>query len=74
MLNKVGAFTANPLVRNIIGQPKSSFNIRKIMDERKILIVNLSRGQVGEDNAALLGALLVTKIQLASMSRADIAG
>ncbi|HVI60553.1 MAG TPA: DUF87 domain-containing protein, partial [Candidatus Saccharimonadales bacterium] len=72
VLNKVGAFTASPLVRNIIGQPKSSFNIRQIMDERKILIVNLSRGQVGEDNAALLGALLVTKIQLGSMSRADI--
>lgn len=72
VLNKVGAFTANPLVRNIIGQPKSSFNIRQIMDERKILIVNLSRGLVGEDNASILGALLVTKIQLASMSRADI--
>lgn len=72
VLNKVGAFTANPLVRNIIGQPKSSFNIRQIMDQRKILIVNLSRGLVGEDNAALLGALLVTKIQLAAMSRADI--
>jgi len=71
VLNKVGAFTANPLVRNIIGQPKSSFNVRQIMDERKILIVNLSRGLVGEDNAALLGALLVTKIQLAAMSRAD---
>jgi type IV secretory pathway TraG/TraD family ATPase VirD4 len=72
VLNKVGAFTANPLVRNIIGQPKSSFNIRQIMDQRKILVVNLSRGLVGEDNAALLGALLVTKIQLASMSRADV--
>jgi hypothetical protein len=72
VLNKVGAFTANPLVRNIIGQPKSSFNIRQIMDQRKILIVNLSRGLVGEDNAALLGALLVTKIQLGAMSRADI--
>lgn len=72
VLNKVGAFTANPLVRNIIGQPKSSFNIRQIMDENKILIVNLSRGLVGEDNAGLLGALLVTKIQLAAMSRADI--
>ncbi len=72
VLNKVGAFTANPLVRNIIGQPRSSFNIRQIMDERKILIVNLSRGQVGEDNAALLGALLVTKIQLGAMSRANI--
>lgn len=72
VLNKVGAFTANPLVRNIIGQPKSAFNIRQIMDERKILVVNLSRGLVGEDNAALLGALLVTKVQLAAMSRADI--
>lgn len=72
VLNKVGAFTASPLVRNIIGQSKSSFNVRQIMDERKILIVNLSRGQVGEDNAALLGALLVTKIQLAAMSRANI--
>ncbi len=72
ILNKVGAFTANPLVRNIIGQPKSSFNVRQIMDERKILIVNLSRGLVGEDNAALLGSLLVTKIQLGAMSRADI--
>lgn len=72
ILNKVGAFTANPLVRNIIGQPKSSFNIRQIMDEKKILIVNLSRGLVGEDNAALLGALLVTKVQMAAMSRADV--
>lgn len=71
VLNKIGAFTANPLVRNIIGQPKSGFNIRQIMDERKILIVNLSRGLVGEDNAALLGALLVTKIQMAAMGRAD---
>lgn len=72
VLNKVGAFTANPIVRNIIGQPKSSFNIRQIMDERKILIVNLSRGLIGEDNAALLGSLLVTKIQLGAMSRADV--
>ncbi len=72
VLNKVGAFTANPLVRNIIGQPKSSFNVRRIMDENKILLVNLSRGLLGEDNAALLGSLLVTKIQLAAMSRADI--
>ncbi|HZM63897.1 MAG TPA: DUF87 domain-containing protein [Candidatus Saccharimonadales bacterium] len=72
VLNKVGAFTANPLVRNIIGQPKSSFNIRQIMDERKILVVNLSRGLVGEDNAALLGSLIVTKMQMAAMSRANI--
>ncbi|MGH7196293.1 MAG: type IV secretory system conjugative DNA transfer family protein [Candidatus Saccharimonadales bacterium] len=72
VLNKVGAFTANPIIRNIIGQPKSTFNIRKIMDEGKILIVNLSKGLVGEDNAAVLGSFLVTKIQLAAMSRSDI--
>lgn len=72
VLNKVGAFTANPVIRNIIGQPKSTFNIRKIMDEGKILIVNLSKGLIGEDNAAILGAFLVTKIQLAAMSRSDI--
>jgi hypothetical protein len=72
VLNKVGAFTANPLVRNIIGQPKGSFRIRQLMDEGKILIVNLSRGLIGEDNAAILGSMFVTKIQLAAMSRADI--
>lgn len=72
VLNKVGAFTANPMVRNIIGQPKGSFNIRHIMDDGKILIVNLSRGLMGEDNAAILGAMMVTKIQLAAMSRANI--
>lgn len=72
VLNKVGAFTANPMVRNIIGQPKSTFNIREIMDNGKILIMNLSRGLVGEDNAAILGAMMVTKVQLAAMSRADI--
>ncbi len=73
VLNKVGAFTANPMIRNIIGQPKSTFNIRQIMDEGKILIVNLSRGLVGEDNAAILGAMMVTKIQLAAMGRANVA-
>ena len=72
VLNKVGAFTANPIVRNIIGQPKSSFNIRQIMDEGKILVVNLSKGLIGEDNAGLLGSFLVTKVQLAAMSRSDI--
>ena len=72
VLNKVGAFTANPMIRNIIGQPKSTFNIRQIMDEGKILIVNLSRGLMGEDNAGILGALMVTKIQLAAMGRADM--
>ena len=72
ILNKVGAFTANPIIRNIIGQPKSTFNIRQIMDEGKILVVNLSKGLIGEDNAAILGSFLVTKIQLAAQSRADI--
>lgn len=72
ILNKVGAFTANPIIRNIIGQPKSTFNIREIMDDGKILIVNLSKGLIGEDNAGILGAFLVTKIQLAAMSRSDI--
>ena len=72
VLNKVGAFTANPIIRNIIGQPQSTFNIRDIMDEGKILIVNLSKGLIGEDNAAILGSFIVTKIQLAAMSRQDI--
>ncbi len=72
VLNKVGAFTANPIIRNIVGQPKSSFDIRKIMDEGKILVVNLSKGLIGEDNAAILGSFLVTKVQLAAMSRSDI--
>lgn len=72
VLNKVGAFTANPVIRNIVGQPKSTFNIRQIMDDGKILVVNLSKGLIGEDNASILGAFMVTKIQLAAMSRSDI--
>jgi len=70
--NKVGQFTANPLIRNIVGQSKSSFDIRKLMDEKKILIINLSKGQIGEGNANLLGSMLITKIYLAAMSRADV--
>lgn len=70
--NKVGQFVANPLVRNIIGQSNSSFDIRKIMDDKKIFIVNLSKGRVGEGNANLLGAMIITKIYLAAMSRADL--
>lgn len=69
--NKIGQFVSNPLIRNIIGQQKTSFDIRKIMDEKKILIVNLSKGKVGEGNANLLGSLFITKIYLAAMSRAD---
>ncbi len=71
--NKVGQFVSNPLIRNIIGQVRSTVDIRTIMDEQKILIVNLSKGRVGEDNSALLGAMIITKIQLAAMSRVDIA-
>jgi len=68
--NKIGQFTANPLIRNIIGQTKSSFDLRKAMDSKKILIVNLSKGRLGEQNANLLGGILITKIYLAAMSRA----
>lgn len=70
--NKVGQFTANPLIRNIIGQPKSSFDIRQLMDTRKIFLINLSKGRIGESNANLLGSLLITKIYLSAMSRADV--
>lgn len=69
--NKIGQFTANPLIRNIVGQQKSSFDIRKMMDEKKIFLVNLSKGRIGEQNAGLLGAMIVTKVYLAAMSRAD---
>jgi len=69
--NKVGQFTGNPLIRNIISQPKSSFDIRTMMDEKKILIINLSKGLVGETNMRLLGSMLTTRIFLAAMSRAS---
>ncbi|MCF7815456.1 MAG: type IV secretion system DNA-binding domain-containing protein [Candidatus Pacebacteria bacterium] len=70
--NKIGQFTANPIIRNIIGQPRSSFDLRMIMDEKKILIMNLSKGLIGETNATLLGSMLTTRIYLAAMSRADL--
>lgn len=70
--NKIGQFTGNPLIRNIIGQPHSSFNIRELMDQKKILIMNLSKGLIGETNANLLGSMLTTRIYLAAMSRADL--
>ncbi len=69
--NKVGQFTGNPLIRNLVGQPKSSFDIRELMDNRKILIMNLSKGRMGEDNSNLIGSMLITKMYLAAMSRAD---
>ena len=70
--NKVGQFISNALIRNIIGQTRSSFDFRKAMDEKKIIIFNLSIGRIGEDAVNLLGSLFVTKIYLAAMSRADI--
>ena len=70
--NKVGQFLSSSLIRNIVGQPKSAINLREIMDQKKILLLNLSKGRIGEDNAQLLGAMMITKIQLAAMSRVDI--
>lgn len=69
--NKVGQFLSSALVRNILGQPKSSIDLRFAMDKGKIIIVNLSKGKIGEDNSSLLGAMMVTKFQLDVMSRAD---
>jgi len=70
--NKVGQFISAPLIRNIIGQVRSAIDMKKVMDEGKILIVNLSKGRIGEDNSRLLGALMITKLQLAAMQRVDI--
>src|SRR3989339_72442 len=70
--NKVGQFLSSQLIRNIVGQTRSSINMRDIMDSRKILLMNLSKGRIGEENSALLGAMMITKIQLAAMSRVDV--
>jgi len=70
--NKIGQFISNPLVRNIVGQVQSNIDMRKMMDEGKILIANISKGKIGEDNSRLLGALVITKLQLAAMSRVDL--
>lgn len=70
--NKVGQFLSSPMIRNIVGQVKSTVNIRFMMDTGKIIIVNLSKGKIGEDNSSLLGSMLITKFQLDAMSRADI--
>ncbi len=72
ILNKIGQFAASPTLRNIVGQRTNTLDFRKIMDEKKILIANLAKGQIGEDNCSLLGAMLVTKLQLAALSRVDI--
>ncbi len=70
--NKVGQFLSSSLIRHIVGQPKSTIDMREVMDARKILIVNLSKGRIGEDAMRLLGGMIVTKIQLAAMGRVDM--
>ena len=70
--NKVGQFVSNPLIRNIVGQEKSAVNMRKVMDEGKIFIMNLSKGKIGEENSRLLGAMLVTNLYLSAMTRVDV--
>lgn len=70
--NKIGQFTSNPLIRNIIGQEHSSFDIRDLMDSKKILLINLSKGLVGDTNMKLLGSMLTTRVFLGAMSRADL--
>jgi type IV secretory pathway TraG/TraD family ATPase VirD4 len=72
ILNKMGQFLTNNPLRNIVGQKENTFNLRRVMDEGKILIANLSKGAIGEDNCALLGAMLVTQIQLAALSRSNV--
>jgi hypothetical protein len=72
ILNKIGQFFSIGLIRNILGQEKSTINIRSIMDEGKILLINLSKGRLGDDNSAILGSLMITRIQLAAMSRVDM--
>ena len=71
--NKVGQFLSSAIIRNIVGQTKSTMDLRDIMDNKKILLLNLAKGRIGEDNSALLGAMFITKLQLAAMSRVDVA-
>ncbi|MEK7627704.1 MAG: type IV secretion system DNA-binding domain-containing protein, partial [Patescibacteria group bacterium] len=70
--NKVGQFLSTAIIRNIVGQSQSTINIPEIMNKGKILIVNVAKGRIGEDNSALLGAMLITKIQLAAMERVRV--
>ncbi len=72
ILNKVGQFVSSPMVRNIVNARKSSFSIDEAMNQGKIILVNLSQGKLGEDNATLLGSMLITKIQLAAMGRVSV--
>ena len=70
--NKVGQFLSSPVVRNVFGQPSSKLNMRKVMDEWKILLVNLSKWKIGEDNTEMIWSFIVTKLQIDAMSRTDI--
>ncbi|MBI2552829.1 type IV secretory system conjugative DNA transfer family protein [Candidatus Uhrbacteria bacterium] len=72
LISKVGRFVENAMMRNIIGQQNSGFNIREVMDHKKILLVNLAKGKVGEVNANLLGLIIVSKLQMAALGRADL--
>lgn len=72
IVSKFGRFVTNKMIRNIIGQSKSAFDFRKVMDEGKILLINLSKGKIGEENASFLGLVLVPKILVAAMSRQDM--
>lgn len=72
ILNKVGQFISSPMMRRVISSPKSKVNLEKIMNEGKIIVCDLSQGRMGEDNSSLLGAMIITKIQLAAMNRAFI--
>ncbi|MBI4360096.1 MAG: type IV secretion system DNA-binding domain-containing protein [Candidatus Jacksonbacteria bacterium] len=72
LISKVGRFVENEMIRNIIGQPKSGFDFRAVMDERKILLINLSKGKTGEVNSSLLGLIIVAKLQMAALARAEL--
>ena len=72
ILNKIGQFLSSEIVRNIIGQTESTINLRDIIDQQKILIVNVSKGKLGEDNSNLLGSLILSKLQVVAMSTVDI--
>lgn len=72
LISKIGRFVENSMMRNIIGQERSGFNLREIMDKQKILLVNLSKGKTGEVNSSLLGLIIVSKLQMAAMSRTDM--
>ncbi len=72
LLNKVGQFVATNMIRNMIGQPITKFDIREIMDQKKILLMKVSKGLLGEENSSLIGSMFITKLYQAAMSRANI--